>query len=126
MDRNKKEGRYSRVFEQLEQLVVLVKNPMSRMATIVAVLHHKFDYFFWTGFYLLENSHDLVVGPYQGTVACMRLKQHTGVCWAGIDSHKPVIVGDVERFPGHIACSSLSKSVITSYSIHYTKLYEKG
>lgn len=81
------------------------------MATIIAVLHHKFDYFFWTGFYLLHNG-KLQVGPYQGSLACINLEKNTGVCWAGIHTTKPVLVDNVEEFPGHIACDSRSKSEV--------------
>ena len=81
------------------------------MATIVAVLHHKMDYFFWTGFYLLDDG-ELIVGPYQGSLACIKLKKDTGVCWAGINKGETIIVPDVHEFPGHIACDSKSKSEI--------------
>jgi GAF domain-containing protein len=81
------------------------------MATITAVLHHKMNYFFWTGFYLLDNG-ELIVGPYQGSLACIRLNKNTGVCWEGINSGKTVIVPDVHKFPGHIACDSRSNSEI--------------
>ncbi len=104
-------GRYKRVTEQLEKLVNATINPVSRMATIAALLHFKMKYFFWTGFYIL-NDGELVVGPYQGPVACLKLKKNTGVCWAGINSKQPVLVPDVEEFSGHIACSPLSKSEI--------------
>lgn len=79
------------------------------MATIAAILHHKMDGFFWTGFYLLENG-QLLVGPYQGPVACQVLEKDKGVCWAGINSGKTQIVPDVSKFPGHIACDSRSRS----------------
>lgn len=111
MNSNTKAARYKRMHDQIAELIAPVKNIYSRMATINAVLHHKMDYYFWTGFYLLDNG-DLHVGPYQGSLACLRLKQHTGVCWAAIDSGKTVIVDDVHNFPGHIACSSLSNSEI--------------
>lgn len=106
-----KAARYGRIYQQLAKLVEPVASPLSRMATICALLHHKMPAFFWTGFYLLHNG-ELLVGPYQGPLACMRLKQNTGVCWAGINSAQSVVVADVEQFPGHIACSSLSKSEI--------------
>jgi GAF domain-containing protein len=67
--------------------------------------------FFWTGFYMLRDG-NLVVGPYQGPVACLKLRKDTGVCWAGINTGESVVVPDVEEFPGHIACSSLSRSEI--------------
>lgn len=112
MDKNKKAARYERVFEQIQSLTKDISNPTSRMSTISAILHHKFDYYFWTGFYLLNENQELLVGPYQGPLACLKLKAHTGVCWAGIDQAKAIIVDDVETFPGHIACSSKSKSEI--------------
>lgn len=104
--------RYDRIYDQLKDLFVKDNpNPQARMATIVALLHHKMDKFFWTGFYLLDDG-ELIVGPYQGTLACIRLKKHTGVCWAGIDRAETVIVPDVHEFPGHIACDSRSQSEI--------------
>lgn len=81
------------------------------MATIVAVLHHKMECFFWTGFYLL-NEGKLQVGPYQGSLACIDLPENTGVCWKGIRDEKPVVVPDVHQFAGHIACDSRSNSEI--------------
>lgn len=79
------------------------------MATIAAVLHQKMDYFFWTGFYLLRDG-ELIVGPYQGPLACIKLQKDTGVCWAGINQNRTLIVPDVQQFPGHIACDSRSQS----------------
>lgn len=106
-----KEKRYQRLYDQLVELLRKHKNPVSRMATVVAVLHHKMEYFFWTGFYLLTDD-ELLVGPYQGPVACMLLERNKGVCWAGIKRGETVIVPDVHAFPGHIACDSRSKSEI--------------
>ena len=106
-----KEKKYIRIKKQIEGLVKDIDNPLSVMATINAILHHKMPGFFWTGFYLLKNG-ELLVGPYQGTLACIRLKKDTGVCWAGINRRETVVVPDVDKFEGHIACSSLSKSEI--------------
>lgn len=103
--------RYARIYAQLEELFLKTKNKISRMATIAALLHHKMPHFFWTGFYLLDNG-ELVVGPYQGTLACLRLEKKRGVCWAGILRRQTIIVPDVHRFPGHIACDSRSNSEI--------------
>ena len=111
MEQEKKRQRYERVYRQLESLLQPHDNPMAAMATIIAVLHHKFDYFFWTGFYLLQQG-ELIVGPYQGPVACILLKKDQGVCWAGINGKEAVVVPDVHEFPGHIACDSRSKSEI--------------
>jgi len=106
-----KENKYLRIKSQVEDLIAEIDNPLSIMATINALLHHKMSGFFWTGFYLLDNG-DLMVGPYQGTLACIRLQKDTGVCWSGINRRESVIVPDVEKFDGHIACSSLSRSEI--------------
>lgn len=111
MDAIKKKGRYDRVYDQLADLLKPHNNQIAAMATIASVLHNKFDYFFWTGFYLL-NEGELIVGPYQGSVACIKLKKDTGVCWAGINRKETIIVPDVHQFPGHIACDSRSNSEI--------------
>jgi L-methionine (R)-S-oxide reductase len=111
MDKLKKQGRYQRLFLQLEKMLNKNNNPISNMATIVAVLHNKIEYFFWTGFYLLDNS-ELIVGPYQGSPACVKLKKDIGVCWTGINQQETIIVDDVESFSGHITCDPLSKSEI--------------
>ncbi len=111
MSPNKKEARYQRLYAQIQELLQKSNNPISAMATIVAVLHHKMDYFFWTGFYILQDG-KLQVGPYQGSLACIDLKADTGVCWAGLNAGKSLIVDDVHQFPGHIACDSRSNSEI--------------
>jgi L-methionine (R)-S-oxide reductase len=111
MEKDKKKGRYERLYKQLEELVKKSDNKISQMATIVAVLHNKMEYFFWTGFYLIQDDR-LFVGPYQGPVACQELAVNKGVCWAGINRKSTVIVPDVHEFPDHIACDSRSKSEI--------------
>lgn len=111
--KNKKQKKYERVYEQLKELMVKTTDPVSRMATIAAVLHNKFNYFFWTGFYRLVNG-ELIVGPYQGALACLLLKKDTGVCWAGVNQQRALVVKDVEAFPGHIACDSRSKSEVVA------------
>ena len=111
MDKIKKQGRYERIYKQLEQLLIKTDDHNARMSSIIAVLHNKMEYFFWTGFYFLKNE-KLIVGQYQGPVACQELKKDVGVCWAGINQKKAIVVPDVEKFPGHIACDSRSKSEI--------------
>jgi GAF domain-containing protein len=111
MTGKQKTGRYQRIYKQLAELLKYKPKPVASMATIAAVLHHKMDYFFWTGFYLLDDG-QLSVGPYQGSVACINLEKGTGVCWAGINTAKTIVVPDVHLFPGHIACDSRSKSEI--------------
>lgn len=111
MKEKTKDGRYKRVIAQLEELIPKTDNLTSRCSTIVAILHHKFEYFFWTGFYFLQNN-KLLVGSYQGPVACQELEKNKGVCWAGINQKETIVVPDVHKFPGHIACDSRSKSEI--------------
>lgn len=111
MNAKQKQGRYQRIYDQLSSLLAKPGNVQSKMATVVAVLHHKLDYFFWTGFYLLDQD-DLIVGPYQGPVACQLLARDQGVCWAAIRQDASVVVPDVHQFPGHIACDGRSNSEI--------------
>jgi L-methionine (R)-S-oxide reductase len=112
MDEKKKQGRYARIYQQLKELLPKTDDPLARMASICAVLHHKMDHYFWTGFYLHKDG-KLVVGPYQGPVACQELEKDRGVCWAVVNSRTPVLVPDVHAFPGHISCDSRSQSEIT-------------
>ncbi len=111
MEEHKKEGRYGRIYKQLEELVQKSNNTQARMATISAVLHHKMDYFFWTGYYLIENG-EMTVNSYQGPVACQVLAKDKGVCWAAFNKKETLIVEDVHSFPGHIACDARSNSEI--------------
>ncbi len=111
MDPKKKAGRYARILRQLQDLLYKSPDLDSKLATIAAILHNKMDYFFWTGFYFLKDG-DLVVKSYQGPVACQVLERNKGVCWAGVNQQKTIVVPDVHQFPGHIACDSRSKSEI--------------
>ena len=111
MDKDRKLSRYERIHEQLTGLLAKSSDPQARMATVAAVLYHKFDYFFWCGFYRLVQG-DLTVGPYQGPLACQVLARERGVCWAAVTRGETVIVPDVHQFPGHIACDSRSLSEI--------------
>ena len=104
----------SEKYEQLiPQILALVKGESNRvaiLATVSAVLHEAFD-FFWTGFYLVEGS-ELIVGPFQGPVACLRIQKGKGVCGSAWENEQSIIVPDVNKYPGHIACSALSQSEI--------------
>ncbi|MCX7972918.1 MAG: GAF domain-containing protein [Candidatus Aminicenantes bacterium] len=103
--------RYENIWKQLKDIVAKTENKISRMATVVALLHHKMPHYFWTGFYFLDKG-ELIVGPYQGTLACPVLEKHRGVCWTGILKRQTIIVPDVHQFPGHIACDPRSNSEI--------------
>lgn len=111
MDMEKKRERYRRIGKQLGELFAKTADPVARMATVTSLLYRKMDDFFWCGFYCLHDG-ELTVGPYQGSLACLWLEKHVGVCWAAIDRQTTVIVPDVHRFPGHIACDPRSRSEI--------------
>jgi len=103
--------RYKRIFHQLEELLEKTENEIARMATAAALLHHKMPHFFWTGFYIITQG-ELIVGPYQGPLACQMLEKKKGVCWAGVERKDVIIVPDVHKFPGHVVCDSRSNSEI--------------
>lgn len=103
--------RYKRIAEQLAELFRKTTDPTARMATAAALLSGKMKHHFWVGFYRLVDG-DLVVGPYQGPLACALLPRHEGVCWAAVDRNEPVLVPDVHAFPGHVACDSRSQSEV--------------
>lgn len=105
-----KEERYSLLYEQMKALLVDEVDEVARMANAAAMIHFTFG-FFWTGFYRVKGD-GLVLGPFQGPLACMRIRYGRGVCGTAWKEAKTLVVPDVERFPGHIACSSLSRSEI--------------
>ncbi|MBC7316778.1 MAG: GAF domain-containing protein [Chloroflexi bacterium] len=105
-------GRYERIYAQLRDLIEgRSPNLIAAMATFCAVLHHKMPHHFWTGFYFVRDENSLTVGPYQGAVACQVLEGR-GVCLLCARTAQPVVVPNVDEFPGHIACDSRSKSEI--------------
>lgn len=106
-----KAGRYERLLGQLAELYQITPDPISRMATAATLLYHKMGHFYWVGFYRLVEG-QLLVGPYQGTLACQKLKTNTGVCWSGVNQNQTIVVPDVHQFPGHIACDPKSRSEI--------------
>ncbi len=107
----KKSSRYVRIHNQIRELFLKNKDLHARMATMNALLYHKMDGFFWVGFYLLRAG-KLIVGPYQGPLACMELAKDKGVCWAGVNQRLTIVVPDINEFPDHIACDSRSRSEI--------------
>ena len=102
--------------EQFSYLIEGEKNIISVLANTTAALKEAFD-FFWVGFYLIDNG-ELVLGPFQGSVACYRIKKGRGVCGTAWSEERTQIVADVDKFPGHIACSSLSRSEIVVPMMH--------
>jgi GAF domain-containing protein len=105
-----KEARYALLYEQIKSLLAGETDPIARMANVAAMIHFTFC-FFWTGFYRVVGE-ELVLGPFQGPLACMRIGYGRGVCGAAWREARTLVVPDVEQFPGHIACSSLSRSEI--------------
>jgi L-methionine (R)-S-oxide reductase len=105
-----KEEQYRSIIPQIKALVEGETDLIANLANTVAALKEQFGWF-WVGFYLVRNG-ELVLGPFQGPVACTRIKKGRGVCGTSWEKAETIIVPDVEKFPGHIACSSLSKSEI--------------
>lgn len=105
-----KEEQYQNLIPQIGGLVLGENNLIANLANIAAALKEQF-HFFWVGFYLVD-AEELVLGPFQGPVACTRIKKGKGVCGSAWAQEKSLIVPDVDQFPGHIACSSLSRSEI--------------
>jgi len=105
-----KEEKYQSLIPQIQALLDGEKDLIANLANVAAALKEQF-HFFWVGFYLVKNG-QLVLGPFQGPVACTRINIGKGVCGAAWKEERTIIVPDVELFPGHIACSSLSKSEI--------------
>lgn len=105
-----KEAQYQALIPQIQGLLTGENNLIANLANMAAALKEQFGWF-WVGFYLVEQN-ELVLGPFQGPVACTRIQKGRGVCGTSWAEAKTLIVPDVEKFPGHIACSSLSKSEI--------------
>lgn len=105
-----KEEQYQALIPQIKGLLTGENNLIANLANTAAALKEQFGWF-WVGFYLVEEN-ELVLGPFQGPVACTRIQKGRGVCGTSWAQEKTLIVPDVEKFPGHIACSSLSKSEI--------------
>lgn len=105
-----KAERYALLVEQVASLLQGETDRVARMANVAAMIHQTFG-FWWTGFYRVVGE-ELVLGPFQGPLACMRIRYGRGVCGTAWKERRTVIVEDVEQFPGHIACSSASRSEI--------------
>lgn len=105
-----KEEQYESILPQIKGLVTGEDDPVANLANITAALKEQFGWL-WIGFYLVKKD-ELVLGPFQGPIACTRIRKGKGVCGTSWAEAKTLIVEDVEKFPGHIACSSLSRSEI--------------
>jgi GAF domain-containing protein len=107
---SEKSEKYARLYKQIASLTEGESNRTANLANTAAAIHEAFG-FWWTGFYLVDDK-QLVLGPFQGPVACTRIPFGRGVCGTAWQRRETVIVPDVEEFPGHIACSSASRSEI--------------
>lgn len=105
-----KNDRYSVLYSQIRSLLDSESDLIANMANVSSMIHHTFG-FWWTGFYIVKDG-QLVLGPFQGPLACTRINYGKGVCGTSWERKETVIVPDVDLFPGHIACSSLSRSEI--------------
>lgn len=105
-----KQERYNALLPQIESLIAGEPDVVANLSNIAAALKQAMG-FFWVGFYIVKNN-ELVLGPFQGPIACTRIGFGKGVCGAAWKEKKVMLVPDVEQFPGHIACSSASKSEI--------------
>ena len=105
-----KEEKYALLYKQIAALIEGERDTIANMANIAAMIHFTFN-FWWTGFYRVCGK-ELVLGPFQGPLACSRIAYGRGVCGTAWKEQTTQVVPDVEQFPGHIACSSLSRSEI--------------
>lgn len=108
--RGTKREQYEALLPQIKGLLSGEPDLIANLANIAAALHEQFDWL-WVGFYIVKED-ELVLGPFQGPVACTRIRKGRGVCGTSWEKETTLIVPDVEKFPGHIACSSKSKSEI--------------
>ena len=107
---DEKEEKYQLLWKQAQALVKDETNLIANMSNLSSLIHFTFD-FWWTGFYFVDGK-QLVLGPFQGPLACTRIPYGKGVCGTAWEQGKTLVVPDVEQFPGHIACSSESRSEI--------------
>ena len=109
-----KAARYADLAVEIASVLEGEPDRVARMATVASMLAQAFESFFWTGFYVVDaaKGDELVVGPYQGTLGCLRIAFGRGVCGAAAARRQTVVVPDVDAFPGHIACDSRSRSEI--------------
>ncbi|MBQ9163907.1 MAG: GAF domain-containing protein [Bacteroidaceae bacterium] len=108
---NTKDEKYAELFPQIKSILEGETDMIANMANVAAVLHEEFN-FWWTGFYRVVSEDTLLLGPFQGPLACTRIKKGRGVCGTAWEENTTQVVPDVHLFPGHIACSSLSQSEI--------------
>jgi GAF domain-containing protein len=107
---NTKKEKYESLLPQIYALIEGERDHVANLSNISAALKQTFN-FFWVGFYLVKQN-ELVLGPFQGTIACTRIQKGKGVCGTSWENKETIIVPDVDAFPGHIACSNASRSEV--------------
>ncbi|WP_411820424.1 GAF domain-containing protein [Hyphococcus formosus] len=114
MTKEEKAKQYETIAKEIAAVIEGEDNLTARMATVSNILHHGFDHYFWTGFYVVDPNkpEELVIGPYQGTLGCLRIPFGKGVCGTAASTKTTQVVEDVHAFPGHIACDARSESEI--------------
>ena len=114
MTKDEKAKQYETLAKEIASVIEGEDNLTARMATVSNILHHGFEYYFWTGFYVVDpnKSDELVIGPYQGTLGCLRIPFGRGVCGTVASTKMTQVIEDVHAFPGHIACDARSESEI--------------
>src|SRR5678809_164729 len=115
-----KEEQYESLLPQIKALLEGEPDLVANLANVAGALKEQFNWL-WVGFYLVKSD-ELVLGPFQGPVACTRIRKGKGVCGTSWKNARTIIVPDVEKFPGHIACSSLSRSEIVVPVIRNSKV----
>jgi GAF domain-containing protein len=116
-----KSDKYQELYKTIESVISGESDQIANMANTAALLHEAFG-FWWTGFYIIKDE-QLVLGPFQGPVACTRIGFGKGVCGTSWEIRETIVVPDVHQFPGHIACSSLSQSEIVVPMFHNGEIY---
>jgi GAF domain-containing protein len=116
-----KTEKYQELYKQLQSLLSGEDDQIANMANMSALIHETFG-FWWTGFYIVKGD-QLVLGPFQGPIACTRIPYGKGVCGTAWQREETIVVPDVEEFPGHIACSSLSRSEIVVPIVRNNSVY---
>ena len=116
-----KSDKYQELYKTIASVISGESDQIANMANTAALLHEAFG-FWWTGFYIIKDE-QLVLGPFQGPVACTRIGFGKGVCGTSWERRETIVVPDVHQFPGHIACSSLSQSEIVVPMFHNGEIY---
>jgi L-methionine (R)-S-oxide reductase len=116
MSVEEKQQRYAEVTQEIAAVIDGEDNLIARMATVSNILHNAFEHYFWTGFYLVDPNRpdELVIGPYQGSLGCLRIAFGKGVCGTAAATRQTQIVDDVHAFAGHIACDARAQSEIVT------------